>query len=38
VSGSGGIVCSWFLLCTAIIAVVRQKFHLSSCSDFRDQL
>jgi transposase len=38
VSGSGGVVCSWFLLCTAIIAVVRQKFHLSSCSDFRDRL
>jgi hypothetical protein len=38
VSGSGGVVCSWFLLFTAIIAVVRQKFHLSSCSDFRDRL
>jgi hypothetical protein len=38
VSDSGGLVCSWSLLCTAIIAVVRQKFHLSSCADFRDQL
>jgi hypothetical protein len=33
-----GVVCSWFLLFTATIAVVRQKFHLSSCSDFRDRL
>src|SRR5450755_2513777 len=28
----------WSLLFTAIIAVVRQKFHLSSCPDFRDRL
>jgi hypothetical protein len=38
VSGSGGVVCSWFLLFTAFIAVVRQKFHLSSCADFRGRL
>src|SRR6516162_1713330 len=38
VSGSGGVVCSWFLLFTATIAVVRQKFHLSSCADFRGRL
>src|SRR6266700_101876 len=38
VSGSGGVVCSWFLLFTAIIAVVRQKFHLSYCADFRNRL
>ncbi|WP_409977867.1 GlyGly-CTERM sorting domain-containing protein [Bradyrhizobium sp. SZCCHNS2005] len=37
-SGSGGGVSSWSLLFAAIIAVVRQKFHLSSCPDFRDQL
>jgi hypothetical protein len=37
-SGSGGVVCSWFLLFTAIIAVVRPKFHLSYCSDFRNRL
>jgi hypothetical protein len=38
VSGSAGVVCSWFLLFTAIIAAVRQKFHLSSCPNFRDRL
>jgi hypothetical protein len=38
VSGSGGVVCSWFLLFTAIIAVIRQKLHLSPCPDFRDRL
>jgi hypothetical protein len=38
VSGSGAVVCSWFLLFAAIIAAFRQKFHLSSCPDFRDRL
>jgi hypothetical protein len=38
VSGSAGVVYSWSLLFTAIIAVFRQKFHLSSCADFRDRL
>jgi hypothetical protein len=32
------VVCSWSLLFAAIIAVVRQKLHSSSCSDFRDRL
>jgi signal transduction histidine kinase len=38
VCGSGAVVCSWSLLFAAIIAVVRQKFHLSSCADFRGRL
>jgi hypothetical protein len=38
VSGSGGVVCSWSLLFTATVAVIRQKFHLSYCPDFRDRL
>src|ERR1700738_2854398 len=38
VCGSGGVVCSWSLLFTAIIAVVRQKLHLSPCSNLRSQL
>src|ERR1700737_1634007 len=38
VCGSGAVVCSWSLLFAAIIAVVRQKLHLSSCADFRGRL
>jgi XapX domain-containing protein len=38
VYGSGAVVCSWSLLFAAIIAVVRQKLHLSSCTDFRGRL
>src|SRR5216683_5863005 len=36
--GSGAVVCSWSLLFAAIIAVVRQKFHLSTCSNLRSRL
>jgi hypothetical protein len=36
--GSGAVVCSWSLLFTAIIAVVRQKLHLSTCSNLRSRL
>jgi len=32
------VVSSWSLLFAAIIAALRQKFHLSSCPDFRDRL
>jgi len=32
------VVCSWSLLFTAIIAVVRQNFHLSVCSNLRSRL
>jgi IS5 family transposase len=38
VSGSGAVVSSWSLLVAAIIAVVRQNFHLSSCAEFRSRL
>ena len=33
--GPAGVVCSWLLLFTAIIAVVRQKFHVSFYPDIR---
>ena len=36
--GSGAVVCSWSLLFAAIIAVVRQKLHLSTCSNLRVRL
>jgi hypothetical protein len=32
------VISSSSLLFAAIIAVVRQKFHLSSCADFRNRL
>src|SRR5664280_2154126 len=38
VSGSGAVVCSWSLLFAAIIAGVRQKLHLSTCSNLRGRL
>jgi hypothetical protein len=39
VCGSGEVVCSLSLLIRwAQRAAIRQKLHLSSCSDFRDQL
>src|SRR5580693_8284805 len=39
VCGSGGVVCSWFLLIRGnSVPVVRQKLHLSSCADCRDRL
>jgi nucleoside-diphosphate-sugar epimerase len=38
VCGSGAVVCSWSLLFTAIIAVVRQKLHLSTFSNLRSRL
>ena len=36
--GSGAVVGSWSLLFTAIVAVVRQKLHLSTCSNLRKRL
>ena len=38
VCGFGAVVCSWSLLFMAIIAVVRQKFHVSDCSNLRSRL
>jgi hypothetical protein len=39
VCGSGAVVSAWSLLIRShSVPAVRQKFHLSSCADFRDQL
>jgi hypothetical protein len=39
VSGSGAVVYSWSLLIPGpILPAVRQKLHLSPCSDFRNRL
>jgi hypothetical protein len=38
VRGSGGLVSSWSLLISGILAALRQKLHLSTCPNFASHL